>query len=117
MNIVLGNQLISDLDKKYTLLRLDTFLFSGQDQPVTAYCVLENIPIVDLAKNQEFCDLHENLIKNYELQNWNFCEQALEHLIGRWNGEIDSFYVDLANRIYENKKNDVDSNWSPIIKK
>jgi hypothetical protein len=55
------------------------------------------------------------LIKNYRAANWKFCEDALEHLQGRWNGEVDSFYSMLSQRIQKQKQVKRPAQWDPAI--
>ena len=59
--------------------------------------------------------LFKNLMKNYRLQNWKFCEDALEHLIGKWNGELDTFYKEISRRVTEYKDQDLGTDWTGVI--
>lgn len=104
------------LDQKYTLLDLDTFSLPDGSLH-TACCVVENIPIAELKETESLKELHANLIKNFALRDWNYCEQAIGHLIGKWGGEVDSFYQELTARIQSLKTQDLDDTWSPIIAK
>jgi len=114
MHIIFGHENTPELRQKYTVLTLDTFLFAGQADPVTAYCVIESVPLEEIHKLDMWQDLHENLIKQYRTKNWKYCEDALEHLKGRWQGELDSFYADLWSRISEYKNQDPGLEWSGI---
>ena len=60
---------------------------------------------------------HENLIKNLALKNWDFCEQAIEQLMGKWGGEVDTFYQDLLTRVQDLKAQTLPDNWTPVIHK
>jgi len=115
MNIIMGDINAQSLKEKYTVLRLDTFQIRGHIDPVTSYCVIEKMDLQDLTKAQMWSDLHENLMINYGRQNWSYCEQAIEHLRGKWQGELDSFYDDLLSRIDSLKGNDPNTDWTPII--
>jgi hypothetical protein len=115
MNIIFKENTLQ-LDEKYTVLDLDTFKFPDGSLH-TACCLVENIPILELAQTAHLKDLHANLIKSYGLKDWNFCEQALEHLMGKWSGELDSFYQELESRIKKFKIIDLDDSWTPIIPK
>ena len=105
-----------NIEEKYTVLTLDTFNFPDGSLH-TACCVVENIPIAELPIIENLKELHNNLIVNYGKRNWNFCEQAIEHLIGKWGGEVDSFYQELMTRITQLKTQDLDETWSPVIVK
>ena len=115
MNIIFKEN-SEEIGKKYVVLDLDTF--SVPDGSIhTVCCVVENIPITELENTQNLKELHANLIKNYALKNWNYCEQAIEHLMGKWGGEVDSFYAELNTRISRLKTQDLDDSWSPVIPK
>lgn len=115
MNIVLGRERVQDLVGKYVVLALDSFQVPGHQEPVVSYCVVENTPISDLKNLDNLINLHEKLIANYHKKNWNFCEQALEHLMGRWNGELDSFYRDLSGRVSKYRDQDPGPEWTGVI--
>jgi hypothetical protein len=115
MNIIFKEN-AEEIAKKHTVLDLDTFQFP--DGTIhTACCVVEQVPIMELATVSSLKDLHENLILNYAKQDWNYCEQALEHLMGKWGGELDSFYTELKTRIESFKTQPLDHNWTPVILK
>jgi hypothetical protein len=101
--------------EKYTLLELDTFRFADSNTTSIAYCLVENTPITEMFTIEQFLELHKNLMKNYRLQNWKFCEDALEHLTGKWNGELDTFYNEVNRRIQLYKVNDPGPEWDGVI--
>lgn len=115
MNIIFKDNL-NNLDQKYIVLDLDTFSLPD-DSIHTACCVIENLPITEMPATENLKELHANLIKNYALKDWNYCEQAIEQLMGKWGGEVDSFYIELITRIEQFKTMDLDSSWTPIIPK
>jgi hypothetical protein len=117
MNIIFDKSHLAELQNKYTVLELDTIRVESTGQHRTAYCVVENVPILEMAQIESLKDLHANLIDNYGKQNWNYCEQAIEHLMGKWNRELDSFYVDLLERITRYKDNAPGADWDPIVTK
>ena len=109
------DSITDEVRNKYMLLPLDTFYFSDIDTNRTAYCLLENTPIMEMIDVDRFLELHEGLMRNYAKKNWLFCENALEHLMGHWNKELDSFYLHLAKRIREYKENDPGPEWTGTI--
>lgn len=115
MLIIFGQEKIKEFKHKYTVLELDTIRFGDQSTPVTAYCMVESVPITEMADVNQYRDLHNNLMKNYRLKNWKFCEDALEHLVGKWNKELDTFYLEISNRIKEFKSAGVAESWDGII--
>jgi hypothetical protein len=117
MNIILGRENVEQAQEKYTVLELDTLLINGAADPVTAYCLIEQVPIDQISGMDQFRDLHNNLMKNYRLQNWKFCEDAIEHLRGQWGGELDSFYTEMDQRIAQLKQQVLDDSWTGTIVK
>jgi hypothetical protein len=99
MNIVIGKENIENIGDKYVVLELDILKMSPDDTLVTAYCLVERIGIDEIAIVDRYRSLHERMIKNYRIKNWNHCTSALEHLKGRWGGELDSFYDEISQRI------------------
>jgi hypothetical protein len=114
MHIILGEQNVREVSDKYVVLELDAFR-TDKDELISAFCLIENVPIHELSEVDRYRDLHQQLIKNYRAANWKFCEDALEHLRGRWNGEVDSFYTVLASRVQEQKKHNDSTHWNPAI--
>jgi hypothetical protein len=79
--------------------------------------VVENIPITELSDTENLKALHASLIESYGQRDWDQCEQAIEQLVGKWGGEVDSFYQDLQTRIDRLKTMTLSENWSPVIPK
>jgi len=116
MHIILGEQNAQAASDKYVVLELDNFQPADRDGCISAFCVIENVPIDELAQVDRYRDLHQQMIKNYRAANWKFCEDALEHLRGRWNGEVDSFYDVIALRIQQQQQSADSSGWDPAIR-
>jgi hypothetical protein len=115
MNIILGKENIGIIDDRYLILELDTVLIKGAADPITAYCLVENLALDEVARMNQQLDLHQHLIRNYKLQNWNFCTQAIEHLRGHWNRELDSFYDALQDRIKTFKQTPPGPDWTGVV--
>lgn len=109
MNIIYGHQrhLVPD---SYTLLELDTFQ-NSQGNRETVYCVIENIPLQDFPVLDSYVKVHHDLMQAYRDQNWNYCNSAIAGLMGRWNGELDSFYQDLSLRVETLSTQDLEPDW------
>ena len=115
MNIIFKEN-SQEIGKKYVVLDLDTFgVPDGSTH--TVCCVVENIPITELAETENLKALHADLIASYGQRNWNQCEQLIEQLVGKWGGEVDSFYQELQTRIDRLKTMNLPDNWTPIIPK
>jgi len=115
MNIMFEDTITDDVRSKYMVLPLDTFYFVGIDQLRTAFCLVETVPITEMIGIDRNIELHTNLIRNYRVRNWNYCVDAIEHLKGCWNNELDSFYDSLLERIGQYRNTELDSSWTGTI--
>ena len=109
MNIIRGNQrhLVPD---SYTVLELDT-VETATGTRETADCVIENIPLQDFPVLDAYVRVHHDLMEAYRDQDWQYCESAITGLVGRWNGELDSFYQDLQERVSVLKQQEPVPHW------
>ena len=51
-------------------------------------------------------------MENFYKQNWDFCQQAIENLTGRWGNELDTFYIDLLERVVDHKETAPGEDWT-----
>ena len=115
MNIIFGRETAEALAEKYTVLELDTIKVG--DNKITAFCAVETVPIMEMPKLASMKTLHENLIIEYRKRNWNYCIQAMEHLSGFWNHELDTFYNSLKSRIDQYTQEEPAEDWDGSIDK
>jgi hypothetical protein len=117
MKVIFEKQAAETLDDRMTILELDTFFQAGLPAPVTAYAVLENtsVPYQEIPVIKNHKELHNTMMIEYRNGNWNYCEQAIEHLLGKWGGEIDSFYEELSIRLTKLKENQVPDGWTGVL--
>lgn len=119
MQIIYGEQQKQLLEDRFTILELETFLEEGLSEPMTAYAVigLSNVPLQEIPVMENFVRMHEAFMKEYKEKNWSFCLQALEHLTGKWSGEIDSFYDYMKKKIETLEAAGVSDDWTPVVSK
>lgn len=119
MHIILGEESAIAMREKYVVLELDKIQLAEDGDVVPTYCVIgqEDIPLIEIAELERIKNLHRKLLENFYKKDWNFCEQALEHLQGRWKGTLNSFYDSISNRVAKYKDNDPGPNWNGIYKK
>lgn len=119
MLVVFGKETADRLKDRMTILELDTFMQPGLEEPITAYAVIEvqDIPLQDLPQLENMTLLHNTMWVEYRARRFNFCEQAMEHLRGKWKGTLDSFYEEFGTRIKELKESQLPEDWSGIIYK
>jgi hypothetical protein len=117
MNIIFGDNVAELAREKYTVLELDTFLIESQNQTATAYAIVEQVPLHELAALAQFKTLHENLMTEYRKRNWKYCEDAIEHLRGKWGRAIDTFYTEIYYRIQYLKTQSLPNDWNGVVVK
>lgn len=115
MNIVVGKENVESLREKFTVLELDSFRFDENLDPVTVYCVIDVVPLSELPQSSQYEDLHNNMIKYFRQRHWDYCEQAIEHLRGKWNGTMDSFYDEITKRIETYKNQEPSDEWDGVL--
>lgn len=119
MHIILGEPNVRYLEDRYLLLPLDQFKLQESSDAVQSYCVLDKdtLDIEDVPKLDELVNLHIKCMENYQKKNWNFCNQAIEHLRGKFRGSVDSFYDEISQRIAKYIEEDPGEDWDYIIHK
>jgi hypothetical protein len=117
MNIIFGNH-VEKVQDRFTVLELDSFDIGNTGTVVTAWCVLDQIPLTEMSLVEPLIKVHQDLMIQYQAQNWNFCKDALKQLYSRWNGEVDSFYSDLESRVNHYIENPPGLDWTGrLVKK
>jgi hypothetical protein len=114
MYIVFGDQVKAIADS-FTLLELDTFKLMPDQRLVPTWCVLEKVALEDFPILESRKKIHSDLIEQYRKQNWEFCHRAIAALLGSWNKELDSFYVELGQRINELTQNPPGPDWDGTL--
>jgi hypothetical protein len=115
MNIIFDIDDIDAIKNNSVVLELDTFYFAKLNKTATAYCVVDNIKITDFDNLEPNQQLHAKLIAAYKKKDFKLCRDLLEHLIGAFNGEVDSFYLELTNRISNPNTDTVSEDWTSVI--
>jgi hypothetical protein len=116
MNIIFGDALES-IPNNYTVLELDTFVLPPDGAARTSYCVIEKVPLTDFPVMEAFIKVHTDMMQAYRDQNWDYCLHAISGLIGRWNGELDSFYTNLLQRVENYQANPPGSDYTGFVDK
>ena len=110
MNIIFGDS-VKQIPNSYTVLELDTLRLLPDNNLVTAYYEKEKIPLNDYPLIEVYVKLHHNILINYRQQHWDYCEKAIDSLMGKWNGDVDTFYQELLHRITQYKQTPPPSDW------
>lgn len=101
-------------DNKYIVLEVDTIRSSNEAEPITAYCVVEKVPLAELGATSAYVDWHKDLIADYKNRQWQQCLQTIDLLQGHFNGELDSFYDILKARIQNYLEHDPGPDWDGV---
>ena len=97
MQIILGQEAADALNSNYTVLELETFIRDGKE--IKAFCVVSNVPVMELVNLDHLKDLHSRFVAEYYNGNYEFCKDVAPQLRGCFAGELDSFYEEIINRI------------------
>lgn len=116
MNIIFGDS-INSIPDHCIVLELDTFRTTNSDRTITAYCLVEKMALDEFATMESYKKIHADMIDAYRNQHWNYCEQAIAGLTGKWNGDLDTFYSDLLARVKQHKDQGVPDDWTAVILK
>lgn len=97
MQIIWEQELVAKLKDHHTVLELDTFDVNGKQ--IVTYCIVPAEKLLaDIANLSAYINLHENFIKAYKEKDFKLCADISEHLIGKFAGELDTFYAEILSR-------------------
>jgi adenylate cyclase len=109
MYIIFGDA-VKNLPDSFTVLELDTFRTPNNEKN-TAWCVVGNIPLAEFPNLDAYKKVHEDLMQAYRDRNWEYCTEAIQGLRSQWNGELESFYEHLLQRITDYQQNPPPPEW------
>jgi hypothetical protein len=72
----------------------------------------DEIPMIESMQR-----LHEDLMIKYQSKNWTTCLEIIKRLQGFWNGELDSFYTTMQQRVENLLEEPLALIGSPVIQK
>ena len=110
MNIIFGDS-VNEIPDHYILLELDTFRRPGETETTIAYCLVEKPALEELVNMEAYKKIHADVVKYFKQRQWEYCEQAIPGLMGKWGGDLDSFYTDLLTRVLDYKQNEPSADW------
>jgi len=106
MNVVFTKEAATTLAETYTVLPLPPITQTEGDKTVTVephvVIDMEKVPLMEISSLEQWVDLHKKLVANHIKQDYNFCEQAAEHLMGKFKGELDSYYQHVLTEVKQN---------------
>jgi hypothetical protein len=100
MDIIFGKENAEKLREKYTILDLETIeVEPGKNLEVFCLISADKISIGDLPQLEAWVKLHEDFLKGFHKKEYSYCRQCIEHLMGKFAGEVDTFYEEILKRI------------------
>ena len=101
MHIIFGTDVVNEIraDGRHTILELDTIRPAPDRDPVTAYCVVSEIPLTEISQTEAYVIWHHELLEAYRRKDWEESVRCLNLLSGKFNGDLDTFYNELRERI------------------
>ena len=101
MELIFGKENAELLREKYTVLELETVERDGVSLEVFCLIPADKISIADLPTLEQWTKLHNDFLHGYHTKQYNYCRQCIEHLMGKFAGEVDTFYEEILRRITE----------------
>lgn len=101
MEIIFGRENATKLREKYTILDLETVDKDGTS--IEVFCLIpgDKIGLADFPTLAQWTKLHEDFLAGYAKKEYDYCRQCIEHLTGKFGGEVDTFYEEILRRINE----------------
>ncbi len=99
MEIIFGRENAIKLREKYTVLDLETVEKDGVSLEVFCLIPADKISLGDLPTLEQYTNLHAEFLAGYAKKEYDYCRQCIEHLTGKFGGEVDTFYEEILNRI------------------
>jgi hypothetical protein len=99
MHIIFDRATAEELKTKFTILELETFDVEGKQ--LECFCVVpaEKMNLAEMPKLEENIKLHNTFLETYRRGEKDACLEYGNMLVGKFGGELDSFYEILMNRL------------------
>ena len=98
MQMIFNRTLAEELANRYIVLELEPHIV--QDSVLETFCVVEGekIPLTEVTMLEHWKKLHKEFVQANKDKNGKLCRDLAEHLIGKFGGEVDSFYEIVVSR-------------------
>jgi hypothetical protein len=98
MQMIFNRAIAEELSEKYIVLELEPHVV--QDAVLETFCVVESdkIPITEVTMLDHWKKLHREFVQANKDKNTKLCQDLAEHLMGKFGGEVDSFYEVVLDR-------------------
>lgn len=99
MQLIFDKEHAAQLREKYTVLDLETVTKDGVTLDVFCVIPADKINLGELTQLDHTIKLHNHFIQAFKEGNYKVCRDLEEHLIGKFGGEVDTFYQEIIQRI------------------
>jgi len=98
MQIIFNKDAADQLQDTHTVLELETFDVEGQT--LHAFCVVpaDKIPLTEFSQLSVYKQFHTAFVDALRKKDRKLCEDLAEHLMGKFGGELDTFYEEILKR-------------------
>lgn len=98
MQIIFNKEAAEQMKDTQLVLELETFNVEGQE--LYTFCVVpaDKIPLTEFAQLSAYKELHAGFVKALKEKDHKLCEDIAEHLMGKFGGELDTFYEEILKR-------------------
>jgi hypothetical protein len=99
VDIIFGRENAEKLREKYTVLDLEIVKREGAELEVFVLIPADKIGLGDLPQLEQWVKLHSDFLNGYHSQQYNYCRDCITYLMGKFGGEVDTFYEEILRRI------------------
>jgi len=101
MQIIFGKDNAEKLKERYLVLELEEFDPLGDGRILETFCVVpaEKVAFTEVAQLEHSKKLHNDFVSALKRKDYKICRDLYVHMVGRFGGELDSFYEEILKRI------------------
>jgi len=99
MQLIFNRADAEALREQHTVLELETITKDGVTLDVFCLVPADAINLSELAQLGHNTKLHQTFVDSFKNQDYKVCRDLYEHLIGKFGGEVDTFYQEIVQRI------------------
>ena len=98
MQLIFDRSVAEQLKQRYTVLELETVEKDGVE--IDVFCVIpaEKIALTEITTLEHNTKLHNEFVAANKRGDAKLCNDLYVHLIGKFGGEVDSFYEEIIKR-------------------
>lgn len=98
MDLIFGRENAEMLRDRYTVVELETVEKDGVTLDVFCVIPAERIALGEIANIEHTTKLHNEFVDAVKRKDTKFINELSVHLMGKFGGELDSFYEEILKR-------------------